>query len=430
MVLTTKPSESGYAGWVYTTQNSWRKFGLVSKDEDSVVVSVDKIGIGTTNPSQELDVIGSVNITGVLTATSYGNINSSGIITASEFAGDGSALTGVIGIGSGFVVQDSGSSVGTAATVNFADFLSVQFSTGIATVVGSAGTENIRTNTNATFLQNINVSGTSTIGNDVIVGSGITLSPDGDIFATGITTVGILTVTGRVRIGGDLDVAGDITYDEITGRNLNITGVSTFTSTAQVGSGITLSPDGNIFATGVTTSTTFSGNLTGNVTGDVTGTATNATNITLADESSDTTCNVLFATGATGNLPAKTGTNLTFNSNTGDLAATSATFDHTTVGSAVTSSESGINVVGVVTAMGNVVVGILSVLQLVHLEIYTQLVSQPLRNKLLVSQLIILYHSCSIITQIYHLQPHITVSLLMFMSLVRHSTHMLVLGMS
>ena len=355
VVLTTKPSESGYAGWVYTTQNSWRKFGLVSKDEDSVVVSVDKIGIGTTNPSQELDVIGSVNITGVLTATSYGNINSSGIVTASEFAGDGSALTGVIGIGSGFVVQDSGSAVGTAATVNFADFLSVQFSTGIATVVGSAGTENIRTNTNATFLQNINVSGTSTIGGDVIVGSGITLSPDGDMFATGITTVGILTVTGRVRIGGDLDVAGDITYDEITGRNLNITGVSTFTSTAQVGSGITLSPDGNVFATGVTTSTTFSGNLTGNVTGDVTGTATNATNITLADESSDTTCNVLFATGTTGNLPAKTGTNLTFNSNTGDLAATSATFEHTFVGSAVTTSESGINVVGV-NSDGNIIV--------------------------------------------------------------------------
>ena len=124
--------------WVYTTQNSWRKFGLVSKDEDSVVVSVDKIGIGTTNPSQELDVIGSVNITGVLTATSYGNINSSGIVTASEFVGDGSALTGVIGIGSGFVVQDSGSAVGTAATVDFGDNLTVQFSTGIATVVGVA----------------------------------------------------------------------------------------------------------------------------------------------------------------------------------------------------------------------------------------------------------------------------------------------------
>ena len=94
----------------------------------------------------------------------------------------------------------------------------------------------------------------------------------------------------------------------------------------------------------------ITGDVTGNVTGDVTGTATNATNITLADESSDTTCNVLFATGATGNLPAKTGTNLTFNSNTGDLAATSATFDHTFVGSAVTVSESGINAVGIITA--------------------------------------------------------------------------------
>ena len=35
--------------------------------------------------------------------------------------------------------------VGTAATVNFADNLTVQFSTGIATVVGAAGTDNIIT---------------------------------------------------------------------------------------------------------------------------------------------------------------------------------------------------------------------------------------------------------------------------------------------
>ncbi len=129
MVLTTKPEESGYAGWVFTTQNTWRKFGLVSKDEDSVVVSADKIGIGTTNPTQELDVNGSVNISGVLTATSYGNVNA-GIVTGTEFFGDGSGLTGVIGIGSGIVVQDSGSVAGTASTINFGDFLSVQFTTG------------------------------------------------------------------------------------------------------------------------------------------------------------------------------------------------------------------------------------------------------------------------------------------------------------
>jgi hypothetical protein len=56
---------------------------------------------------------------------------------------------------------------------------------------------------------------------------------------------------------------------------------------------------------------------------DLTGTASIATSITVADESTDTTCNVLFATGATGNLAPKSGTNLTFNSSSGALTATS-----------------------------------------------------------------------------------------------------------
>ena len=44
--------------------------------------------------------------------------------------------------------------------------------------------------------------------------------------------------------------------------------------------------------------------------------------MTAADESSDTSCNVLFVTAATGDLPPKTGTNLTFNSSSGVLTAT------------------------------------------------------------------------------------------------------------
>ena len=51
--------------------------------------------------------------------------------------------------------------------------------------------------------------------------------------------------------------------------------------------------------------------------------ATVATNVTVADESSDTSCNVLFTTAATGDLPPKSGTNLTFNSSSGALTATS-----------------------------------------------------------------------------------------------------------
>jgi len=71
--------------------------------------------------------------------------------------------------------------------------------------------------------------------------------------------------------------------------------------------------------------TNFSGNVTGNASGSsgsCTGTAAVATAVTVADESTDTACNVVFVTAATGNLPPKTGTNLTFNSANGTLATT------------------------------------------------------------------------------------------------------------
>ena len=47
--------------------------------------------------------------------------------------------------------------------------------------------------------------------------------------------------------------------------------------------------------------------------------------MTCADESSDTSCNVLFVTAATGDLPPKTGTNLTFDSANGNLTTTTFT---------------------------------------------------------------------------------------------------------
>jgi hypothetical protein len=53
--------------------------------------------------------------------------------------------------------------------------------------------------------------------------------------------------------------------------------------------------------------------------------ATVATTITVADESSDTTCFPLFVTAATGDLGPKTGSNITFNSDTGLLTAVGLT---------------------------------------------------------------------------------------------------------
>ena len=48
-----------------------------------------------------------------------GGINVTGVITATQLVGDGSGLTNVVGSGSGIVVKDEGSAVGTAGTINF-----------------------------------------------------------------------------------------------------------------------------------------------------------------------------------------------------------------------------------------------------------------------------------------------------------------------
>ena len=80
---------------------------------------------------------------------------------------------------------------------------------------------------------------------------------------------------------------------------------------------------------------------------DTTGTAAIATTVTVADESSDTTCFPLFVTAATGNLAPKSGTNLTFNSSSGLLTATAfagdITGDVTGTSSLVTVTDSNAN---------------------------------------------------------------------------------------
>ena len=59
-----------------------------------------------------------------------------------------------------------------------------------------------------------------------------------NINVTGIGTIGIASISDAVVSGaatfnnditvlGDLNVTGDLSYDEVTGRNLNITGIAT-----------------------------------------------------------------------------------------------------------------------------------------------------------------------------------------------------------
>ena len=136
---------------------------------------------------------------------------------------------------------------------------------------------------------------------------------------TKVTSAGIgsteLVTLDSLEVINNASIGGVLTYEDVT--NVDSIGIITARAGVLVGSGITLSKDGDIFATGVTTSTTFVGNVTGDVTGA-------ATQVTLAAQSSDTDCFPVFSLTATGNQALFTKSNrLSFNSVTGALSATS-----------------------------------------------------------------------------------------------------------
>ena len=62
---------------------------------------------------------------------------------------------------------------------------------------------------------------------------------------------GILTATGDASFSGNVSVGGTLTYEDVT--NIDAVGIITARSDILVGSGITLSPDGDIFFTGIMT---------------------------------------------------------------------------------------------------------------------------------------------------------------------------------
>ena len=133
------------------------------------------------------------------------------------------------------------------------------------------------------------------------------------IGSTETVTLDGLSVINNGSFGGNLTVSGVLTYEDVT--NVDSVGLITARNGVVVGSGITLSKDGDIFATGVTTSTTFSGsgaNLTNLPAANITGTlpaisGANLTNLDASDLASGTIPDARFPA----TLPAVSGANLT-----------------------------------------------------------------------------------------------------------------------
>ena len=144
----------------------------------------NRVGIGSTQPTVKLDVVG--------------------VISATSFSGDGSGLTGVANTGT--ILSDS---IITVAGITTVDASGVNV-TGVVTATTISATT-------------VSIAGTLTY-NDV----------------TNIDAVGIITARSGVNVSGNgLVVVGVSTFnDDIKGDNAtNISGISSVTATSYFGSG-------------------------------------------------------------------------------------------------------------------------------------------------------------------------------------------------
>ena len=164
------------------------------------------VGINSADPQVALDVVGDVNITGVVTATS--------------FYGDGSNLTGVN--------ADTAVYATNAGIASYADVA------GIATYA-----------TNAGIASYADVAGIATVAENL----------------TGSPSINVTNITGVDAIfSGNVSIAGTLTYEDVT--NVDAIGLITARSGIEIGfpgTATTLSADGNATFSGVVTATAFTG---------------------------------------------------------------------------------------------------------------------------------------------------------------------------
>ena len=131
---------------------------LVNKNTDTTVgtgTELYKVGVLTATTlygdGSNLAgvVVGFATISGIATVAAgltdkpdilVDNINATGIVTGASFVGDGSGLTGITASGSGIIIREGGTLVGTIGTINFGTNLSVSpASAGVVTVTASGG---------------------------------------------------------------------------------------------------------------------------------------------------------------------------------------------------------------------------------------------------------------------------------------------------
>lgn len=251
----------------------------VQVDDDNLVVSpTGLVGIGTTIPTEALDVRGTAKVVGLVTATQIftPNLTAENVTISNLVLGD-SVIGGGVSIRSGIVTASGAGIVtyygdgGRLLNLPTSQWLDTDVGLGFTSIYAQ-GFVGVGTNDPRFLFQ---ISGTNST---TLVGftSGVGFSSEGNILATGI-----VTAYKFVGIGSDLTQlnASSIAYGTIDNdripvllnskmpANINVSGIITATG------GFIGTVAGNLFGDLV-------GNVTGNLTGNVTGIASTARTLT------------------------------------------------------------------------------------------------------------------------------------------------------
>ena len=225
--------------------------GTAGELEDSGNLTFDGSTLAVTG---DQTVSSSITVSTGATISANGNAGFAGIVTAKgviDANGGVNATTAkiedltdnrIVRAGTGGELEDSGNLTFDGSTLVV---------TGDETVSGKIS---IGSGVTASANGNVAIAGITTINGNTFIGAGVTIQPHGGV-----------SIAGIVTIGGNLNVQGDIVYDEITGRNLNITGISTQAGQANFGAsgiGATIAANGNATFSGIVTAKEFVGVFT------------------------------------------------------------------------------------------------------------------------------------------------------------------------
>ena len=362
----------------YNKQFNFRN-GVQVDDDNLVVTPTGLVGIGTTIPTEILDIDGNTVISGFATASQ---------LRGQTLVVSGKATIGEIELGTSSNIVGSGVSIG-------AGIITASEPTGIVTFFGDAR-----------YLQGMPTSqwidtdvglGYTSIFSAGNVGVGTTdprhslqIGGNSDVtnFVNGVgidsTTGNIQTPTGVVtafKFVGDGSALTSINADQITSGTIsndripllltskipdNIDSAGIITATSFSGTDLTVTSIDvtDISATGIVTALSFVGDITGNVTGDVTGIASTALslagtpNIIVGVLTAAAVSASSFIGGITGDVTGNlTGTATTATALTSDakvdiddLSAGIATFTTTRINASLG--------IGTIPSDGNIIVGV------------------------------------------------------------------------